>query len=387
MEKLSSAKRRAMQYMGLQPARSALRRLSVLCLTAAAVALGVTAGMGRAAADDFDAAKYFKGKTIRLVVDFKPGGGTDLQARYFATNWGKFIPGNPKITVTNLFPNPAGRNYTWKSAPDGLTLSFLAAAGIGDELVDSSAQFESDKFIQIGSHAKRDVVLIARGTVPYNSIPEAKGSKTVLTFAESIGAVEDISGKLMAAGLLALWFDVPMRIATVARSGSADALVMLERGDVNGYIAGSHWYSLPTLRPGWFAKGYVKAIADLSHPDAPSIPNDEITMPVPNAITWLNDEQKALWRGIYLPDVVSGKGIVGPANMRPEIVKVLRDTYATALTDPDFAKGLEKLQGQPVALIRGEKLQEIVVEATKDFKEYLPRYTDLRQQVYDRLVR
>ena len=365
---------------------SATQRARRYAILAALLITGL-AFVRPAVAQDFDAAKHYKGKTIRLVVDFKPGGGTDLQARYFASNWGKFIPGAPRIAVTNLFPNPAGRNYTWKSAPDGLTLSFLAASGIGDELVDSSAQFESDRFTQIGSHAKRDVVMIARGTVPYNSIPDAKGSKTVLTFAESIGAVEDISGTLMAAGLLALWFDAPLRIATVARSGSSDALVMLERGDITGYIAGSHWYSLPTLRPGWFSKGYVKAIADLSHPDAPSIPNEEISMPVPNAITWLNDEQKALWRGIYLPDVVSGKSIVGPANMRPELVKVLRDSYAAAVTDPDFVKGLEKLQGQPVALIRGENLQDIVVEATKDVKQYLPQYNELRQKVYDKLVK
>ncbi len=355
---------------------------SLLALTVLSLA-----SAGSASAQGFDAEKHFKGKTIRLVVDFKPGGGTDIQARYFASNWGRFIPGNPKMTVTNLFPNPSGRNYVWKSAPDGLTLSFLATAGIGDELVDSTAQFESDKFTQIGSHAKRDVVLIARGTVPYNSIPDAKGSKTTLTFAEPIGSVEDISGKLLAAGMLALWFDAPMRIATVARSGSADALVMLERGDVNGYIAGSHWYSLPTLRPGWFAKGYVKAIADLGHPDAPSIPNDEISMPVPNAITWLNDEQKALWKGVYLPDVLSGKGIAGPPNIPPAITKVLRDTYVEALKDPAFSAGLEKLQGQPVALIPGEKLQQLVVDSTKSFKEQLPRYNEIRQQVYDRLVK
>lgn len=351
------------------------------------VSLALIASPASVSAADFDAAKHFKGKSIRLVVDFKPGGGTDLQARYFAANWGRFIPGNPRMTVTNLFPNPAGRNFMWKSAPDGMTLSFLATAGIGDELVDSTAQFETDKFTHIGSHAKRDVVLIARGTVPYKSLADAKGGKTVITMAESIGAVEDISGKLMGLGMLALWFDAPLRIATVARSGSADALVMLERGDVNGYIAGSHWYSLPTLRPGWFSKGYVKVLADLGHPDAPSIPNDEIAMPVPNAMEWLNDEQKALWKGIYLSDVLSGKGVAGPPNMSPDVAKVLRDTYAAALSDPDFVKGLQKLQGQPVALIRGEKLQELVVQSTQDFKTMLPRYNEIRQQVYDRIVR
>ncbi len=359
------------------------RLVAPLVAMAAALTFAATA----TSAEDFDAAKHFKGKSMRLVVDFKPGGGTDLQARYFATNWGKFIPGNPKISVTNLFPDPSGRNYTWKAAPDGLTLSFLSSLGIGDELVESNAEFQTDKFIQIGSHAKRDVVLIARGTLPYNSMPDGKGSETPIMLADSIGSIEDLSGKLLAAGLLSLWFDVPMRIATVARSGSSDALVMIERGDNNSYIAGSHWYSLPTLRPGWFAKGYVKPIADLGHPDAPSIPNDEIKMPIPNAFTWLNDEQKTVWRGLILPDVISGKNITAPPNVPPAIIKVLRDSSAAAVNDSEFAKGLEKLQGQPVALIRGERLQELAIEATKAFKEQLPRYNEIRQQVYDKVVR
>ena len=91
---------------------------------------------GSAQAADFDAAKHFKGKTIRLIVDFKPGGGTDIQARYFAAQWGKFVPGNPKFVVSNLFPNPSGRNYVWKAKPDGTTLSFLASAGT-DTLTES----------------------------------------------------------------------------------------------------------------------------------------------------------------------------------------------------------------------------------------------------------
>ena len=360
---------------------------SHLKATAVVLALLLLPALTAAKAEEFDAAKHFRGKSIRLMVDFKPGGGTDIQARYFAANWGKLIPGNPKMTVSNLFPKPSARNYTWKAAPDGLTLSFLGSLGIGDDLVDSAAQFKPEEFVQIGSHATRDLVVIARGTLPYDTIPEGRSSKTVLTFADSVGSIEDISGKLLAVGMLALWLDVPMRIATVARSGSADSLVMLERGDVNGYLAGSHWYSLPALRPGWFSKGYVKVIADLGHPDSPSLPNDEISMPVPNAITWLNDEQKALWKGIYLPDVLSGKSISGPPGMPPDIAKALRDSYADAVTDPTFAKGLEKIQGQPAALLRGERLQELVLEASKAFKEQLPRYNEIRQQVYDRLVR
>ena len=334
-----------------------------------------------------DAEKHFAGRTIRLIVDFKPGGGTDLQARYFAAHWGKFIPGNPRLRVSNIFPNPAGRNFVWKSKADGLTLNFVASAGVGTELVDPSAKFEIAKFVQIGSHAKRDVVLLARGTLPYNSLREANGSKAQLILAEPIAAPTDLDGKLLATGMLAMWLDAPLKIATVARSGTADTLLMLERGDVNGYIAGSQWYALPKLRPGWFKTGYLKPIADLGHPDSPSIPNSEIKMTLPNAYTWLTPEQKELWEGIVLPEVISGKGITAPPGLPAEITTALRSSYEKAVTDAGFVAGLEKVQGQPVAFIGGAKMQQLVEKATVAFKKQLPNMKEVRKQVYDRYFR
>lgn len=37
-----------------------------------------------------------------MQVGFGPGGGTDLQARHFAANWSKYMPGNPRFQVTNI---------------------------------------------------------------------------------------------------------------------------------------------------------------------------------------------------------------------------------------------------------------------------------------------
>jgi hypothetical protein len=339
-----------------------------------------------AISDDSDVAHRFKGKTIRLVVDFKPGGGTDIQARYLAAHLGKFIPGNPRITVTNLFPNPAGQSFVWKSAPDGLTLSFLATAGIGRELVDSDIEFKAEGFTWIGSHARRDVIMLVRGNVPYNSLAEARGGKVPIRIAETIGGMDDVSGKLFGIGLLAMWFDLPLQVANVARLGSSDALVMLEREDVNAYVAGSHWYSLPTLRPGWFKKGYLKPLLDLGHPETGVADNTEIKMTVPNVVTYMNDEQRKIWSAIYLPEVLSGKAMAGPPNMPPAVAKALRDAYFNALSDPEISAQLAKLQGQPVDLIRGERMQELVSEASAAFKTSLPLYNDLRKQVFDKII-
>ena len=339
---------------------------------------------GGARAADFDAAKHFKGQTMRLVVDFKPGGGTDIQARYFSRFWGKFVPGNPRIVVSNLFPNPSGRNFVWKSKPDGLTLSFVASAGTGREFVDPNAKHETAKFVQIGTHAKRDVVLLGRGTLPYNSLRESKGGKVPIVLAEPASAATDLDGKLLGLAMLAYWLDAPLKIAAVARSGTADSLLMLERGDITGYIAGSQWYALPKMRPGWFKSGYLKPLADLGHPGTPAVANSEIKMPLPNAYTWLTPEQKELWAGIVLPGIIYGKAMIAPPGLPPAIAKVLRDAYGKAVKDPTFAAGLEKIQGQPIIFIHGAKMQRMIAEATVSFKKTLPRIDGLRAKIFDR---
>lgn len=332
----------------------------------------------------FDAQKHFRGRTMRLIVDFKPGGGTDTQARYFARYWGKFIPGNPRIRVSNLFPNPSGRNFVWKSKPDGLTLDFVASASTGREFIDPNAKHETAKFVQIGTHAKRDVVLLGRGTLPYNSLLESKGSKVPILLAEPATAATDLDGKLLAVAMLSYWLDAPLKIAPVARSGTADSLLMLERGDITGYIAGSQWYALPKMRPGWFKSGYLKPLADLGHPDTPAVANSEIEMPIPNAYTWLTPEQKEIWEGIVLPGIIYGKGIIGPPGMSAEISKVLRDAYEKAAKDPKFAAGLEKIQGQPIVFIHGSKMQQMIAKATVSFKKSLPKIDGLRQEIFGR---
>ena len=42
-----------------------------------------------------EAQDFYRGKTVRLVVGYAPGGGYDSYARLVARHMGKHIPGNP----------------------------------------------------------------------------------------------------------------------------------------------------------------------------------------------------------------------------------------------------------------------------------------------------
>jgi hypothetical protein len=73
---------------------------------------------------------YYAGKTIRIIVPFSPGGGTDTFGRYIALHLGKHIPGNPKVVAENV--TGAGgllgsNEFAERVAKDGTTL--LTASG------------------------------------------------------------------------------------------------------------------------------------------------------------------------------------------------------------------------------------------------------------------
>jgi len=44
-------------------------------------------------------ASYYEGKTITIVVGYKPGGGYDRYARLFQKYLPRYIPGNPTVVI------------------------------------------------------------------------------------------------------------------------------------------------------------------------------------------------------------------------------------------------------------------------------------------------
>ncbi|HSK30597.1 MAG TPA: hypothetical protein VLA17_11595, partial [Candidatus Limnocylindria bacterium] len=112
---------------------------------------------------------YYKGKTIRFVVGFTPGGGHDLYTRLIAKFIGKHIPGNPSALVQNM---PGGgsmiaANHIYKVVkPDGLTVGKWASGLIRQQLMGrKDIEFESRKFAWVGAPGQDHLVCtIARAS-------------------------------------------------------------------------------------------------------------------------------------------------------------------------------------------------------------------------------
>lgn len=359
-----------------------MRRVWTTCISIAAVAACVTAGLATSAAQgpqkaDFDATKHFAGKTIRIIVGFSPGGGTDLQARLFADHWGKYLPGNPRVVVTNVRPNTAATNTLYRSTPDGTTLEFAASSNIIDQFTNPQAKYKVEELRVVGSHTGSASVLLAYKDLQYKTLRDAVGGETPIR----VGATGPSSGYVMRLAATSEWLDVPIKFVS-GLSGTSKNLLAMERGDTDAYLAGGGgtvWDSLPAIRPGWLKNGTVRAFAKMGPSDIPIGANSEVNMPedVPYVTDLLTDpKQKELYEAFADADARYGKLITAPPGTPDHVMDVLRTSYQELLEDSAFRAKLEKLMGEPVTLNTGADIETRLDQMVKDYAEHADEYAE-----------
>ena len=91
-------------------------------------AFGIQCGVAIAADDDF-----YKGKTVRIVVGYPPGGGYDVYARIIAQFLPAALPGLPTVIVQNM-PGAGSitlMNHLYKVAEkDGTIIGAVSGAAL-----------------------------------------------------------------------------------------------------------------------------------------------------------------------------------------------------------------------------------------------------------------
>jgi tripartite-type tricarboxylate transporter receptor subunit TctC len=318
----------------------------------------------------FDAKSYFSGKTVTIQVGFSPGGGTDLQARHFAAYWSKFMPGSPRFRVTNVRPNVASANRLYKSPPDGLTLELTGSPNVVNQFTRSQAKFRVEENRIIGTHIGALGVLFGFKTLPYKTLRDAVGGKEVMVS----GWRDPSQAGAMRLAALAEWLKIPMKFIPGA-SGTADSLLELERGDTNAWIpggAGTQWFTLPTIRPGWLKDGTIRPIALMGDREDNIPANKEVSMPadVPYAADLIKDPEH---RRQYLAfsNLIDrySKIFMAPPKTPDHIIATYRESYQALLNDKEFSGKLEVLQGSPVAYVPGNKIEKDLDQMVKDYKE------------------
>ena len=184
---------------------------------------------------------FYKGKSLRFLVNFPAGGATDVVARLTARYLPKHIGGNPTIVVQNMSGGGGniGANYVYEIAkPDGLTVGVFSGGYLPQILGSSGVRFDLNNMPIIAGVGETSVVYIRADTGVKAASDILKPLKPIVVGGFTRESNKDLALR-MALDLLA----VPYRYVT-GYAGEADLRLAVQRGEINYTSEGLTGYTM-----------------------------------------------------------------------------------------------------------------------------------------------
>jgi len=323
--------------------------LKIVAATIAAVGMTVSA----AAANEIS----FRGKTISLIINSTPGGGTDTAARLTGNALAKYLPGNPTIIYRNL-PGGGGlkaNNYFANQVPpDGMTLLSGSRTQISPaKLRGPQVQYDPSKYEFIGGDANLGtVMLIRKEDVPSLTDPKAQP----LVYGDIDGTRSGL--------LISLWAKeyLGWNIRwVIGYSGTSTMLMALQSGELH-MAANQNAFTLgPLLKAGRFVgMAQLGALDDNGNrvrrdafADVPLL--DELILPK------LTEQQKSVYLGMQA-DFAINKWLALPPGTPKPMVAAYREAYMKSVKDEDFLAMATKQIDEDFTPLSGVQVAKIVAD-------------------------
>lgn len=331
--------------MSLACRRRLSRRFVVLLGMAAAFAVG-----GRPA-QAADAADFYKGKTIDLIISTGTGGGLDRNARIVARHLPNHIPGRPTIVAKNM-PGAghlrAANFLHTQAAKDGTVIGTVIPGFLMSQVLEGvGVKFDASKFNWLGSTSYSTQTVYVWKTSKTSSVEEAK-KREVLMGATGAGSYAALYPTVMNNVL-----GTKFRIIAGYKS-SAEVNLAMERGEVEGR-AGNNWNSLKVENGEWLKDGSIRLITQIGLERDPEIGDVPLLLDLARS-----SEERDLLR-FFSADIVLGRPFLAPPGMPAEIVAVLRKAFSDMMADPAFLKESAD-SGLDVKPVDGATVQKVVDE-------------------------
>ena len=320
----------------------AARALAVLAL------FGIVAS--GAAADPV--ADFYKGKQLKVIVGYGPGGGFDAYARLLADHLPKLLPGKPTAIVQHM-PGAAtvkAASYIYSVAPqDGTVLGIPNHALPLNALLlhETGDGFDPARFNWIGRLDSIDVVGVAWHQAGFRSIADAK-TRTLIFGATSSGGTS-----VMTPVALNALAGTRFKLVQGYKDSSEQYLAM-EKGEIQG-MGNAIWSQLKRSRPQWIAELMIVPLYQDGYERAPDLA-DVPTVPELAA----NDEDRKVLRLLASTSVVGRAFFSGPGVSRDRVA-ALRAAFMAMTGDAAFRADAERLD-IPLHPLAGEELQAMVAE-------------------------
>src|SRR3989338_9300541 len=319
------------------------------------------------------AQEFFKGKVIRIVSGYPPGGGVDTEARLVARYIANFIPGTPNVIVENM-PGAGGRialNHVSRVAKrDGLTWIVIPSTPNIFQVLDKDRKFDLTEMIYLRGSSEPGITVIRdiTGVKGPADLPKVDPKNLVIPGRSAP------DGSQMALRAILDLFGVKSGYKTsLGYAGTAKITAALLQGEATFY----EWAMLNVLQGGILyepiQKGQVlplwqsgaltsegKVVRD-KRIELPAFPEvyQKVTGKAPSGIAY--EAYKALspgTRGL-------NRSVVTTPGVPAERVKVLGQAFDAMEKDPKYSAEIKKILGFEAVTFSGEEAQGILRSFTK----------------------
>lgn len=290
-------------------------------LTTCAGSLFLVATLASAAGTS---AANYPNRTIRLVVPFATGGGTDNVARLIAdklhTKWGQpVIVENRPGAGGNI-----GAELVYRSEPDGYTLLVAPPPPLViNEALYSKMGFEPERFVPVSLISSSANILVTNSSFPPKDVKELieyarKNPGKVSYASQGFGTTSHLTGEMFA-------YMANIQLTHVPYKGTGPALADLVGGQVN------IMFSETTSAMKFLRNGRLRVLAVGGSTANPALPDAPVMMHT-------------------LPGFLSttSSNLVAPPGTPTAIAEKISAAISEAMKDPEISSRLSALSAEPV---------------------------------------
>ncbi len=295
---------------------------------------------------------FYKGKTVRFIVGFSPGGGFDTYTRAIARHIGKHIPGNPSTIVVNK--TGAGSliaaNYMYsKAKADGLTIGNWIGGLVLQQVMGGRAgiKFDARKFEWVGVPVTdHPVCALTRASGVTTVAAWMAATKPVKIGATAPGSSTDDIPRILRAAL-----ELPIKLVE-GYKGTAKIRLAAESGEISGGCWA--WESVKVTWRKGIESGEVIPVIQSNpqrHPDLKDVPNA-------NELARTDKGRQLIEAGIHNPSAITRFYSLPPGTPKDR-VKALQDAFMATMSDPEFLAEAKKAR-LDIDPKNGEQVKKIV---------------------------
>jgi tripartite-type tricarboxylate transporter receptor subunit TctC len=293
-------------------------------------------------AASFAQAQEWPARTVKVIVPFPPGGGTDTVARPLTAKLSQMLGQQFVIDNRGGAGGTIGAAVAAKSPPDGYTVLLYSVHGAVAASAFKNLPYDLEKdLIPVTTVAVFPDVLVAAARVPAKNLSELIAHAKANPGAMNCGSAGNGTSRHLSCELFNAQAGV--KATHVPYKGTGPATTALLAGEVD-YIFEALGSASSHIRA-----GKIKPIAVTSSKRSPSFPE------IPTAIE----------SGLPGFDVTSWYGLWVPAGTPPAIVQKLQAVVARAFEDSDMKELWFKLGAEPGGIPTAEYRELVSREVAK----------------------